>query len=129
MFRNDVTLLGSDGGALEAELASLDMDEAVVAIGFLPYSRELGLVVDVARRRGVPVLAIVDSMAAPLARDADVILRFLVDSPSFFPSVAAAVATVEALAATMLARSGAKGASKVRQTEAELTALGAYMPD
>jgi len=58
-----------------------------------------------------------------------VILRFLVDSPSFFPSVAAAVATVEALAATMLARSGAKGASKVRQTEAELTALGAYMPD
>ena len=57
MFRSDVTLLGSDGGALEAELAALDKDEAVVAIGFLPYSRELGLVVDVARRRGVPVLS------------------------------------------------------------------------
>ena len=129
MFRNDVTLLGSDGGALEAELASLDSGEAVVAIGFQPYSRELGLVTDVARRRGVPVLAIVDSMAAPLTRDADLTLRFSVDSPSFFPSVAAAVATVEALAATLLTRSGAKGATKVRQTEAELTALGAYMPD
>lgn len=129
MFRNDVTLLGSDGGALEAELASLDSDEAVVAIGFQPYSRELGPVIDVARRRGVPVLAIVDSMAAPPARHADVILRFSVDNPSFFPSVAAAVATVEALAATMLARSGAKGAVKVRQTEAELKALDAYLPD
>ena len=129
MFRNDVTLLGSDGGALEAELASLDSGEAVVAIGFQPYSRELGLVTDVARRRGVPVLAIVDSMAAPLTRDADLTLRFSVDSPSFFPSVAAAVATVEALAATLLTRSGAKGAARVRQTEAELTALGAYMAD
>jgi hypothetical protein len=29
----------------------------------------------------------------------------------------------------MLTRSGVKGAAKVRQTEAELTALGAYMPD
>ena len=129
MFRNDVTLLGSDGGALEAELASLNRDEAVVAIGFQPYSRELGLVVDVARRRSAPVLAIIDSMAAPVARDADVTLRFLVDGPSFFPSVAAAVAAVEALAAAMLARSGAKGAAKVRQTEAELKALGAYLPD
>ena len=129
MFRNDVALLGSDGGALEAELASLDREEAVVVIGFQPYSRELGLVVEVARRRGAPVLAIVDSMAAPMARDADVTLRFSVDSLSFFPSVAAAVATVEALAATMLARSGPKAAAQVRQTEAELKALGAYLPE
>lgn len=127
LFRQDVTLLGSDGGALEAELAALRSSEAVVVIGFSPYSRELGPVVETARRRGARIVAIADSMAAPIARHAEVTLRLSVDSPSFFPSVAAAVAIVEALAATMLARGGTKAAARVRDTEAELRALGAYL--
>lgn len=129
MFRRDVTLLGSDGGALEAELAALGRKEVVVVIGFSPYSRELGPVVEAARRHDVPIVAIADSMAAPIARYADVTLRFSTDSPSFFPSVAAAVAIVEALAATMLARSGPAAAARVRDTEQELQALGAYLPE
>jgi DNA-binding MurR/RpiR family transcriptional regulator len=129
MFRRDITLLGSDGGALEAELAALGKKEAVVVIGFTPYSRELGPVVEAAQRRGVPIIAIADSMAAPIARHADVTLRFTTDSPSFFPSVAAAMAIVEALAATMLARSGRAAAARVRDTELELQALGAYLPE
>lgn len=129
LFRQDVTLLGSDGGALEAELAALRERDAAVVIGFSPYSRELATVVEAARRRGASIVAVADSMAAPIARQADVTLRFSIDSPSFFPSVAAAVAMVEALAATMLARSGAKAAARVRDTEAELRALGAYLPE
>jgi DNA-binding MurR/RpiR family transcriptional regulator len=129
MFGRDITLLGSDGGALEAELAGLSKREAIVAIGFTPYSRELGPVVEAAQRHGVPLVAITDSMAAPIARNADVTLRFSTDSPSFFPSVAAALAIVEALAATMLARSGAAAAARVRDTELELKAFGAYLPD
>lgn len=129
MFRQDVTLLGSDGGALEAELAGLGKKEAVVVIGFTPYSRELGPVVDAAQRHGVPIIAIADSVAAPIARPAEVTLRFSTDSPSFFPSVAAALAIVEALAATMLARSGPAAAARVRDTELELQALGAYLPE
>jgi DNA-binding MurR/RpiR family transcriptional regulator len=129
MFRRDVTLLGSDGGALEAELASLGKKEAVVVIGFTPYSRELGSVAEAAQRHEVPIIAIADSMAAPIARQADVTLRFSTDSPSFFPSVAAALAIVEALAATMLARSGPVAAARVRDTELELQALGAYLPE
>jgi DNA-binding MurR/RpiR family transcriptional regulator len=129
MFRRDVTLLGSDGGALEAELASLGKKEAVVVIGFTPYSRELGPVAEAAQRHEVPIIAIADSMAAPIARHADVTLRFSTDSPSFFPSVAAALAIVEALAATMLARSGPVAAARVRDTELELQALGAYLPE
>ncbi|TIX67012.1 MAG: hypothetical protein E5V25_15025 [Mesorhizobium sp.] len=68
-------------------------------------------------------------MAAPIARHADVTLRFSTDSPSFFPSVAAAMAIVEALAATMLARSGPAAAARVRETELELQAFGAYLPE
>jgi DNA-binding MurR/RpiR family transcriptional regulator len=129
LFRRDVTLLGGDGGALETELAALSKKEAIVVIGFTPYSRELGPVVEAAQRRGVPVIAIADSMAAPIARHAEVTLRFSTDSPSFFPSLAAALAIVEALAATMLARSGPAAAAKVRDTELELQALGAYLPE
>ncbi|MDK1388814.1 MurR/RpiR family transcriptional regulator [Sinorhizobium sp. 8-89] len=129
MFRRDVTLLGSDGGSLEAELAALDRKDAVVVIGFAPYSRELGPVVETAQRHGVPMIAIADSIAAPIARHAEVALRFSTDSPSFFPSVAAALAIVEALAATMLARSGPAAAARVRATELELQGLGAYLPE
>lgn len=129
MFRHDVVLLGSDGGALEAELAAIGRKDAVVAIGFAPYSRELGPVVEAARRHGASLIAVADSMAAPIARRADVTLRFSTESPSFFPSVAAALAIVEALAATMLARSGPAAAARVRDTESDLQALGAYLPE
>lgn len=129
LFRRDITLLGGDGGALETELAALGKKEAVVVIGFTPYSRELGTVVEAAERHGVPIIAIADSMAAPIARHADITLRFSTEGPSFFPSVAAAMAIVEALAATMLARSGPAAAAQVRDTEQELQALGAYLPE
>jgi DNA-binding MurR/RpiR family transcriptional regulator len=98
-------------------------------IGFTPYSRELGPVAEAARRHRASIVALADSMAAPIARHADVTLRFPTESPSFFPSIAAAVAIVEALAATMLARQGSAAASRVRETEADLRALGAYLPD
>lgn len=129
MFRSEVSLLGADGGALEVELAALGDGQAVVCIGFSPYSRELGAVAEAARRHGVPIVAITDSIAAPIAQAAEVTLRFSAESPSFFPSVTAAVAVAEALAATMLARSGAKAAARVRNTEEELRALGAYLAD
>lgn len=129
MFCRDVALLGGDGGALEAELATIGKKDAVVVIGFAPYSRELGPVAETARRRRAPIIAIADSMAAPIARHADAALRFSTESPSFFPSIAAAVAIVEALAATMLARQGPAAATRVRETEADLRTLGAYLPD
>jgi DNA-binding MurR/RpiR family transcriptional regulator len=129
MFCRDVALLGGDGGAFEAELAGIGRTDAVVAIGFKPYSRELGPVVETARRRRTSIVALADSMAAPIAQHADVTLRFSIESPSFFPSIAAAVAVAEALAATMLARRGAAAAARVRNTEADLRALGAYLPE
>lgn len=128
MFCRDIALLGGDG-ALEAELATIGRKDAVVMIGFTPYSRELGPVADAARRHRAPIIVLADSKAAPIARHADVTLRFSIESPSFFPSIAAAVAIVEALAATMLARQGAAAAARVRATEADLRALGAYLPD
>jgi DNA-binding MurR/RpiR family transcriptional regulator len=129
MFCRDVALLGGDGGALEAELATIGRKDAVVMIGFAPYSRELGPVAEVARLHRAPIVTLADSKAAPIARHADVTLRFSIESPSFFPSIAAAVAIVEALAATMLAREGPAAAARVRETEADLRALGAYLPD
>lgn len=129
MFRRSVSLLGAEVGALEAELAGLNADEAVLCIGFAPYSRELGAVIAAAGRHGTPLVALADSMAAPFAREAQAVLRFSTASPSFFPSVAAATAISEALAATLLARRGADAAARVRATEAELRAVGAYLPE
>jgi DNA-binding MurR/RpiR family transcriptional regulator len=51
---------------------------------------------------------------------------FAPQSPSFFPSITAAVALVESLAAAMLARAGKSAASRVRSIEKALYSSGSY---
>lgn len=96
-FRNSVTLI--DGHAVERR-------DAVIAINSAPYSRESMQVVDAARSAGARVVAFTDSRASPLALAADVSFLFTADSPSFFPSVTAAVAAAETPLEVLVVRRG-----------------------
>jgi DNA-binding MurR/RpiR family transcriptional regulator len=127
MFHPDVRVLGSEAGALEAHLAGLTRPDAVLAITFRHYSREIGLVLDAVRRRGPVLVSLVDSLGAPTVPASAATLQFTVDSPSFFPSVVGATALAETLAMVMLAQGGRGRARLVRRAEAELAALGAYL--
>ena len=127
LFRPDVFLVGGALG-LELELRALGEGDAVVVLGFAPYSRECALVIDAAGRAGARRVAVTDSDVSPLALGADRVLRFAHAGPSFFPSIAAASALLESLLAVLLARGGKPALDRLRAAERELETLGAYLP-
>jgi len=127
LFRNSVALIDGQAGSLEFQLRAIDKSDAVVVISFAPYSRESLQVLEAARGAGARVIAFTDSSASPLALGADVAVLFSVESPSFFPSVAAGVAATEALLEILVAEAGANVAEAIDRAEQQLFDSGAYL--
>ena len=127
LFRPTVQLIDAPAGGLEMQLRALAKGDAVVAISFAPYSREAMRVVKAARAAGCRVVAFTDSQASPLALAADASVLFSVDSPSFFPSIAAGIAAAEALLEVLVAGAGATGVRRIERAERDLFDSGAYL--
>jgi DNA-binding MurR/RpiR family transcriptional regulator len=128
LFRPDVVLLSGMGGSLEAELRAVGPDDAVCIIGFKPYSRETVTVSEHAAAGGATLIAISDSPAAPFAREARTVLSYSTEGPSFFPSLVAAWAISEQLLDVLVARGGVQVVEKLKSAEAQLQALGVFVP-
>lgn len=128
LFRSSVHLIRGEAGTLEMELRALAPKDAVVVTSFAPYSQESIRVATAAREAGCRVVALTDSTVAPIALAADCTLLFSVESPSFFPSITAGIATVEALVEQLLARKGKGAIRALEQAEGELHRTGAYVP-
>ncbi|XAH25757.1 MurR/RpiR family transcriptional regulator [Xylophilus sp. GW821-FHT01B05] len=127
LFRDSVHLIDGQSGGLEMQLRPIARQDVVVAISFAPYSREVLAVVAAAQAAGARIVALTDSHASPLALAAEVTVLFSVASPSFFPSVAAAVAVTEALLELLVADAGAGVAQQIERTEQHLFDSGAYL--
>lgn len=129
LFRQrTVVLVSGTGGTFETELRGLSRKDAVLLLGFEPYSRETALVAEAAKKAGATIIAVTDSTVSPLTHDADRVLTFSTSSPSFFPSVAAASALLECIIAVLVARAGSAAVTSIRSAESQLFALGAYLP-
>ncbi|WP_321906082.1 MurR/RpiR family transcriptional regulator [Paraburkholderia tropica] len=127
LFRQSVSLLDGQLGALELQSRSIGKSDAVVIVSFAPYSRESLAVAETARRAGAKVVAITDSSASPLALDAHLSTIFSVNSPSFFPSVVAGVGLVEGLLELLVAAGGRPVVNKINEAERGLFDSGAYL--
>ncbi|MFC5067896.1 MurR/RpiR family transcriptional regulator [Flaviflagellibacter deserti] len=128
LFRPDVVLLSGMGGSLESELRAVEEGDLVCVMGFRPYSRESVIVAEHAARRGATLIAITDSPLAPFARDAKVVLTFSTEGPSFFPSLVSAWGIVEQLLDVIVARGGEPVLERLKSAEAQLQALGVFVP-
>lgn len=127
LFRPSVIMLRGDAGTLETELRAIEPADVVVVMSFAPYSQEIMRVTEAAQKAGCKVLAITDSVVAPIALRADGILIFSTDTPSFFPSVAAAVALTETLIEQLVAKEGKRAISGIALAEKQLHQTGAYL--
>ncbi|WP_324733129.1 MurR/RpiR family transcriptional regulator [Pseudomonas paeninsulae] len=67
-----VRLLDGLGGMLKEQVRSAGRQDVLVAISFSPYAPETREVVDLARQRGLRVIALTDSPLSPLVQQADV---------------------------------------------------------
>ncbi|MDM0042622.1 MurR/RpiR family transcriptional regulator [Variovorax sp. J22G21] len=127
LFRDTVHMIDGQNGGIEIQLRPIDARDVVVVISFAPYSRDALMVIDAARSAGARVIALTDSSASPLALAADQTVLFAVDSPSFFPSVAAGVAVSEALLELLVAAGGNTVAEQIGRAEQRLFDSGAYL--
>ena len=128
LFRPEVALIGS-AGALDLDLGDLRQGDVVVLFGFAPYSRDGLLTARAAIAAKARLVAIVDRADAPLARDAAAVLTFAAGTPSFFPSLTACTALLQALAETLYLRAGEEGRKRLRESEARIAAHTAYVSE
>lgn len=127
LFRPTVHLIDGQGGGLEMQLRPIERHDALVAISFAPYSREAMVAVEAARSAGARIVALTDRSTSPLALAADAAVLFAADSPSFFPSVTAAMAATEALLELLVADAGEAVARQIGRAEQQLVDSGAYL--
>lgn len=127
LFRSTVSLVSGEAGTLEMQLRSIAKGHATVVVSFAPYSREAARVAEAAKEQGSRLLAITDSAVAPIALNADQVLLFSHESPSFFPSLVAASAIAESLVAHLLALEGEDAIRQLSDAEKALHEKGSYV--
>jgi DNA-binding MurR/RpiR family transcriptional regulator len=130
LFRpGEVQLVGGSGPE-DLDLGAFRGNEAVVVIGFAPYSRASVLSAHAAHRSGAALIAIADKVAAPMAEGADHILLYeAAASPGFFPSLTGAIAIAQSLAAVTFSLGGAAAKQRLQETEARLAATSQYVSE
>jgi DNA-binding MurR/RpiR family transcriptional regulator len=130
LFRpEDVQLVGGSGPE-DLDFGAFRPGDAVVVIGFMPYSTASVLSARAAHRSDASLVAIADSATAPMAEGADHLLLYeAASSPGFFPSLTGAIAIAQALAAVTFALGGASAKKRLEHTEARLAALSQYVTE
>jgi DNA-binding MurR/RpiR family transcriptional regulator len=84
----------------------------------------------VAHRVGASLIAITDSVTAPMAEGAAHLLLYeAASSPGFFPSLTGAIAIAQSLAAVTFVLGGTAAKKRLEGTEARLAATSQYVSE
>jgi len=130
LFRPDDVQLVGGSGPEDLDVGAFRSGQAVVVIGFAPYSRASVLSARAAHRSGAKLIAIADSVAAPMAEGAGHMLLFdAAASPGFFPSLTGAIAIAQSLAAAAFMLGGTSAKKRLEETEARLAATSQYVAE
>jgi DNA-binding MurR/RpiR family transcriptional regulator len=130
LFRPDEVQLVGGSGPEDLDLGAFRAGDAVVVIGFAPYSRPSVLSARAAHDLGATLIAIADAASAPMAEGARHLLLFeAASSPGFFPSLTGAIAVAQSLAAVTFALGGASARRRLEETEARLAATSQYVAE
>jgi len=130
LFRPDAVQMVGGSGPDDLDLGAFRTGEAVVVIGFNPYTRASAQVAHAAYRSGATLISIADTVAAPMAEGATHVLLFeAAASPGFFPSLTGAIAIAQSLAAVTFSLGGAASKKRLQETEARLAATSQYVSE
>jgi len=130
LFRPDAVQLVGGSGPEDLDLGAFRAGEAVVVIGFAPYSMASALSARAAHSSGATLVAIADKISAPMAEGADHLLLFeAASSPGFFPSLTGATAIAQSLAAATFMLGGAAAKRRLEETEARLADTHQYVAE
>jgi DNA-binding MurR/RpiR family transcriptional regulator len=126
-FRQDLFLAAGPGGTIENGVFEMSARDALVVMSVSPYTRHAIAAAEAAQKAGATIVALSDSTLSPLAKYTENLLVAATDTPSFFHSLTAASATVEALLATLAHRGGDDALAAIARTQDRLAAMGVYV--
>jgi DNA-binding MurR/RpiR family transcriptional regulator len=130
LFRPEAVQLVGGSGPEDIDLGAFRRGDAIVVIGFEPYSTASVLSARAAHHSGATLIAIADGVAAPMAEGAEHVLLFeAASSPGFFPSLTGAIAVAQSLAAVTFMLGGPAAKRRLEETEARLAASSQYVAE
>ncbi|WGD49834.1 MurR/RpiR family transcriptional regulator [Bradyrhizobium sp. CB1650] len=130
LFRPDQVQIVGGSGPDDLDLGAFRPGEAVIVVGFMPYTHASVRVAQATYHAGATLIAIADSVAAPMAEGAGHVLLFEADSPpGFFPSLTGAIAIAQSLAAVTFSLGGTAAKKRLQDTEARLAAASTYVSE
>lgn len=98
MLNRKVVLLDMPGGLAPHMAMNMTANDALIAVSFRHYAQEVMNIADIAEKKGIPVIAITDSVLSPLAKNASVLFTIPEEEYSFSRSLAAPVCLVQCIA-------------------------------
>ena len=108
------------------DLAWADQDDVLIALTCKPYRTEVIEAVKIAKQQGVKVIALSDSPASPIIRNAEFGFVVSVDTPQFFPSSVSLVALLEILLSFVIALGSGEIVNRVEMFHKRRHQLGLY---
>lgn len=109
------------------QLRGAGADDVLLAISVNPYTRRTVEAVEFAAKRGVPIVAITDSPASPLAQLASETVLIGTETPSFFHTMTPAFAAAECLLGLIAAKKGKDALQAIAANERDLEALDTFV--
>jgi DNA-binding MurR/RpiR family transcriptional regulator len=98
MLHRKVVLLDPAGGLAQEMAMTMTEKDALVAIAFRHYAKEVVAITEHAAANRVPVISITDSQLSPLAKNAAALFMIPEDEYTFSRSLAAPMSLIQALA-------------------------------
>lgn len=133
-FHYVMTLLGKqtrhlDGpaGTLGDGLMRVDEGDVLLAISVNPYARHTLELAELARQKGLGVVAITDSEVSPLTAIADETILCPTDSPTFFHTLAPALAVSEVLCGLLASHDRPAALAALQNADRHLSDLNTYV--
>ncbi|MCP5087838.1 MAG: MurR/RpiR family transcriptional regulator [Rhodobacteraceae bacterium] len=111
------------------DLAWADKRDVLIAITCKPYRSEVVEAVRIAREQGLTVIALSDSLASPIIRDANHGFIVSVDTPQFFPSSVSTIALLETLLSFVISVASEEIVERVEKFHQRRRQLGIYQED
>ncbi|PSS62161.1 SIS domain-containing protein [Ensifer sp. NM-2] len=120
-------MLDAVGGIGADALASATTDDVMVAVSVLPYTRQTIEIAEYAGEAGVPLVAITDSVVAPLAQLAACTVVVPTESPSFLHTMSPAFVVAEALGALVAGQAEETAGAALAGVDRQSAALNTHL--
>lgn len=128
-FADNVVLLDGPGSTANDQFRRATASDVLLVTSVEPYAASTVALAHEATRRGIPVVAITDSVMSPVGRLAKAAIPVQKISPSFFDTIAPAFVVGEILVALLAAHRGTSGTAQIKATERHLRAAHIFFEE